>query len=214
MSSSDGLLSAIEGYSAENAGSPEHESNIALLQRVGKEIKRGKGNATNDSPGQKEAKAAAQVNMAAEEGHSGGEGNKTTNAPGSFGGNEDVADPQDGSSGPLKGAGPVPSDGHLHSNLTGAVARSGVVDIRKEAAIKALESEKSSGGNAHSNTPGSAPGNEKRIGDVPSPAKDPADKNTNGDGFEGSPPLAGKDSLKGDGWGRAREKSKQMFAAR
>jgi hypothetical protein len=213
--STPGLLSAIEGYSAEHAGSPEHESNIKLLQRVAGEVKRGKGGDTlTDSPGAREAKAASQTNMPAEEDHSGGEGNKTTNRPGSFAGNEDVADPQDGSQGPLTGAGPAPSDGHLHSTLTGASMPSGEVDIRRGAALKALESGRSSEGNKESNAPGRAGPNEKRIGDVTMGGKTPPDRNSNGDGFEGGPPIAGKDQLKGDGWTRAREKARSMAPAR
>lgn len=208
--SAPGLLAAIEGYSAEHAGSPEHESNIKLLQRVGSEIKRGKGDATNDSPGSREAQAASQKNMPAEENHSGGEGNKTTNAPGQFDDNEEVADPQDASKGPNKSAGPVPSDGNLHSNLTASLMPKGVVDIRRGAALAALEKGPSSEGNAISNTPGSAGGNEKRIGDVTMSGKTPNDRNTGE--FEGTPPF-GKEPLKGDGWTTAREKAKKLAPA-
>jgi hypothetical protein len=213
--STPGLLAAIEGYSAEHAGSPEHESNISLLKRVAGEIKRGKGDATNDSPGAREARAAAQVNMGAEEGHDGGDGNKTSNRPGSFATNEETVDPQDASKGTrtMSGTGPVPSEGHLRSNLTAAAAPSGVIDIRRGAALKALESERSSGGNAHSNRPGNAPGNEKRIGDVESSGKTPLDRNK-GSFDDGKVPLAGKDSLAGDGWGKAAARAKKLAPSR
>jgi hypothetical protein len=210
--STPALLQAIEGYSGEHTGQPEHESNIKLLQRVKGEIDKGKGGDTITSPGRKEAMGAAQKNMPSEENHDGGEGNKTTNKPGSFGGNEDVADPQDASKGPMTGAGPAPSDGHLRSNLTGDAARGGIVEMRRMAAAKGLEAGKTSEGNKESNPPGKAGGNEKRIGDVKAPAKDPADKNTEGDGFEGVPPFA-KETLSGDGWTRAREKARKLAPA-
>jgi hypothetical protein len=213
--SAPGLLSAIEGYSAEHTGQSEHEPNIALLKRVSAEISKGKGGDTI-SPGQREASAAGQKNMPAEEGHSGGEGNKTTNAPGSFGDNEDVAEPSANSHGTtdMASAKSAPSSGHLESNLRGPAAKTGVLpDIRRQAALKELESEKSSGGNAKSNSPGSAGSNEKRIGDVKPAAKAPGDSNKGGDGFEGVPPFA-KEALSGDGWNKARSKAKEMFAAK
>jgi hypothetical protein len=210
--STPALLQAIEGYAGEHTGQPEHEPNIKLLQRVKSEIDKGKGGDTITSPGRQEATAAAQKNMASEEGHDGGEGNKTTNRPGSFPGNEDVADPQDASKGPMSGTGPVPSDGHLRSNLTGEVARGGIVEMRRMAAAKGLEAGRTSEGNKDSNPPGKAPGNEKRVGDVSPSAKAPADRNTEGDGFEGVPPFA-KETLSGDGWTRAREKARKLAPA-
>jgi hypothetical protein len=208
--STPALLQAIEGYAAEHTGQGEHESNIKLLQRVKGEIDKGKGGDTVTSPGRREAESAAQKNMASEENHDGGEGNKTTNKPGSFGGNEQAVDPQSASKGPLTGAGPVPSDGHLRSNLTGDAARGGIVDLRRMAAAKGLESGSTSEGNKESNPPGKAPGNEKRIGDVSAPAKEPTDTNTGS--FEGKPPFAGE-QLRGDGWTRAREKAKKLAPA-
>lgn len=210
--STPALLQAIEGYAGEHTGQPEHESNIKLLQRVKGEIDKGKGGDTITSPGRREAQGAAQKNMPSEENHDGGEGNKTTNAPGSFRGNEQAANPQDASKGPLTGAGPAPSDGHLRSTLTGEVARGGIVEMRRMAAAKGLEAGRTSEGNKESNPPGSAPGNEKRIGDVGAPGKGPADRNTNGDGFEGVPPFA-KESLMGDGWTKAREKARKLAPA-
>jgi hypothetical protein len=208
--SEPGLLSAIEGYSSEHAGSSEHESNIALLKRVKGEIEKGKGG-DKVSPGQAEASAAAQRNMPSEEGHDGGKGSIKTNEPGSFNTNEEVVDPQDASKGPLSGAGPVPSEGHLRSNLTGAVARGGIVEMRRMAASKGLEAGKTSEGNKESNPSQPEPPASKRIGDVKAAAKAPGDKNTEGDGFEGVPPFA-KESLKGDGWTRAAEKAKKLVA--
>jgi hypothetical protein len=210
--STPALLQAIEGYAGEHSGQPEHETNIKLLQRVKGEIDKGKGGDTITSPGRQEAMGAAQKNMPSEEGHDGGEGNRTTNKPGSFGGNDPAANPQDASKGPNTGAGPAPSDGHLRTNLTGDVARGGMKDMRRAAAIKGLEAGPVSEGNRDSNPPGKAGGNEKRIGDVAAPAKDPADKNTNGDGFEGVPPFA-KESLMGDGWTKAREKARKLAPA-
>jgi hypothetical protein len=208
--STPALLKAIEGYSAEHTGQGEHETNIALLARVKGEIEKGKGGDTI-SPGRREA-ASVQKNMPSEEDHDGGEGNKTTNRPGSFPGNEPPADPQANSSGErtLTNAGPAPSDGHLRSTLTGEVARGGIVDMRRQAAIKGLEDGRTSEGNKDSNPPGKAGPNEKRIGDVGTPAKEPADRNTGE--FEGVPPFA-KESLSGDGWTRAREKARKMAPA-
>jgi len=215
MSATNGLLAAIEGYSAEHSGSPEHEPNIKLLQRVAADVKRGKASDTSNSPGAREARAAAQTNMAAEEGHDGGEGNKTTNRPGSFGSNGHAVDPQENSRGTesITGSGPVPSEGHLRSNLTGPAARRGVVDIRRGAALKALESEKSSAGNAISNSPGHAGGNEARIGDVKSPAGTPPDRNTNAGGFEKVPQELGKDNV-GKGWGKAAAAARKLAPSR
>jgi hypothetical protein len=214
--SSPGLLSAIEGYSAEHAGSPQHESNIALLQRVKGEIAKGHGGDTI-SPGQREASSAAQKNMPAEENHSGGEGNKTTNAPGSgFPKSEPVADIQaDGTGHDVAiSGGPEPSDGQVHSNLSGPAAASGKLpDMRRQAALKDLEKGPTSEGNKESNPPGKAGANDKRIGDVETNGKEPPDKNKGDDGFEGVPPFA-KESLSGDGWTRANAKAKQMYAAK
>jgi hypothetical protein len=212
--SAPGLLSAIEGYSSEHAGAPEHEENIALLKRVAGEIAKGHGG-DKISPGQHEAKAAAQKNMPSEENHSGGEGNKTTNAPGSFGDNEDVAEPSENSTGTenMATAKVAASGGHLESNLRGPAAASGKLpDMRRQAALKDLEKGPTSEGNKESNPPGKAGGNEKRIGDVKPAAKTPPDKNKGGDDFEGVPPFA-KESLQGDGWNKAREKAKQMYAS-
>lgn len=214
MSTTNGLLSAIEGFSAEHAGSAEHEANVKLLQRVASELKRGKASDTASSPGAREAHAAAQTNMAAEEGHSGGEGNKTTNAPGSARRGEPVANPQENSRGTVNTTrtGPDRSAGNVRSVLAGPAARSGVVDIRRGAAIKALEAERSSAGNAHSNAPGHAAGNEARIGDVRPPASAPADRNTNASSFEGAPNEIGKD-VTGDGFARARQLAKKLAPA-
>ena len=210
--SAPGLLSAIEGYSSEHAGSPEHETNIALLKRVAGEIQKGKG---GDSIGHQEAKAASQKNMPAEENHDGGKGSVKTNEPGSFGDNEDVAEPSANSSGTqnMATAKVADSGGHLESNLRGPAARTGVLpDMRRQAALKDLEKGPTSGGNNRSNPPGKAGGNEKRIGDVKPAAKTPPDRNKGGDDYEGVPPFA-KESLSGDGWSKAKEKAKQMYAS-
>ena len=75
-----------------------------------------------------------------------------------------------------------------------------------------LEKERSSGGNAHSNTPGSArPGSPK--GEVKAPAPPPAEANKNAPGFEGTPPFS-KETLSGDGFSRANAKARQMYATR
>lgn len=208
------LMRAIEGFSTEHSGSQEHEPAIAMLARVKGEIERGKGNNTAMSPGKREARNAAETRMTGEENHTGGEGNKTTNAPGSAGGPDRAPDIHTESSGEenMTGTGPIPSRGNLVSNLAGPPARSGVVEMRRMAAAKGLESGSTSGGNRRSNPPGKADSNEARIGDVKAPAKAPADKNTEGDGFEGKPPFSGE-QLRGDGWTKAREKARTLAPA-
>jgi hypothetical protein len=205
------IIKAIQGFSAENAGKKEHEGNIALLARVKADIERGKG--SNTSIGSREATAAAQRNMPAETGHDGGKGETKTNEPGSANPGDRAADVQEESKGPMTSAGPPPSDGHLTSNMTAAAMPGGVVDMRRMAAMKELEKGPTSEGNKESNSPGKAMANEKRIGDVKAAAKSPGDKNTEGDGFEGVPPFA-KESLGGDGWGKAAQKARQMYAAK
>jgi hypothetical protein len=192
--------------------SDAHETAMALIDRAKAEIERGRGVAKNagQSPGQKESR------MAAEFGHDGGRGNTRSNAPGSFGGADPAVDVHDQSRGPsqenMTGTGPVRSDGHIHSNLTGAHASSGVVDIRRMAGLKALESKESSGGNAHSNTPPGPAERGTKMTNVKSPAASPSDTNK-GKEFEGGPPIA-KENISGDGWSRAREKTKAMIAKR
>jgi len=188
-----------------------HEEAIALMERAKQELERGRGmsGSITASPGEKEAK------MAAEQGHDGGAGNKTSNRPGSAGAPDKPADVQENSKGSqnLSGHGPAPSAGNRRSALAGPAAASGVLnDIRRQAALKELEKERSSGGNAHSNTPGSAePG--KAHGDVKAPAPPPPEANKGAPGFEGQPPFT-KESLSGDGWGKAALKAKQMYAAK
>lgn len=213
--SAPGLLSAIEGYSAEHSGSKEHEPNIALLKRVAAEIASGHGGDTI-SPGQKEASAAAQKNMPAEEGHDGGKGSVKTNEPGSARQGDAVAEPSSNSRGTqnMANAEVKDTDGHVTSNFPGPAARTGVLpDMRRQAALKELEKGPTSGGNNRSNPEQPFPPASKRIGDVETGGKSPADKNKGGDGFEGVPPFA-KESLSGDGWSRANAKAKQMYAAK
>ena len=114
----------------------------------------------------------------------------------------------------LKDVASVPSRGNTISAQPGPPAQSGVVEIRRMAAMKELEAARSSGGNAHSNTPGPPPEKENRIGDVKAPAASPPDKNKTGDEWEGNP--AGgvvAEKLAGDGWTRAREKAKKIAPA-
>ena len=101
--------------------------------------------------------------------------------------------------------------GNRRSNPPGPRAPSGVLsDIRRMAILKDLEKQRSSGGNAKANSPGSAPSNMKKVGDVKAPAQEPPDKNKGAE-FEGTPPFS-KESLGGDGWGKAAEHARQMFA--
>lgn len=214
------ILKAIEGFSAENAGNKRHESNIALLARVKKDIERGKDSGTSISPGKREAMQAAQKNMSAETGHSGGEGQKRSNEPAGIPArSEPVADIHADSSEERKmQAGPAPSRGQFQTVAAAPSAASGVQDIRRMAAAKELSRpdtkfppvKRSGDGNKHSNLPGPEAASEKRIGDVRPPAKAPADKNT-GEGFEGTPPFA-KQSLSGDGWKGAAMRARQMWA--
>ena len=189
-----------------------HEEAIALMERAKQELMRGRGESrVITSPGQKESR------MAAEQGHDGGAGNKLSNRPqGDMGNAPDRApDVQANSKGSqnLSGHGPVHSAGNRRSTLPGPPAVSGVLsDIRRQAALKELEKERSSAGNKVSNSPGSAPGNEKRIGDVKAPVKAPADRNKKAE-FEGVPPFS-KESLGGDGWGKAAAKAREMYAAK
>jgi hypothetical protein len=217
-----GLLRAIEGFSGANAGKKEHETNIALLQRVKADIERGKASPSS-TPGQREAIQAAQKNMPAESGHSGGDGQKTSNEPGSAHHGDPAVDMHEDSSEERKisGAGPVPSRGQLLSVHSAPAAASGIADIRRMAAEKELSRpdtkftpiKRSGDGNKESNLPGKAAPNTKRIGDVRSAAKAPGDKNTEGDGFEGVPPFA-KESLAKDGWGGAAKKAREMYATK
>ncbi len=214
--STPALLAAIEGYAGEHAGSKEHEPNIQLLKRVKGEIEKGHGGDQIMSPGRREAQGAAQKNMPAESGHDGGKGSIKTNEPGSASQGERAANPQDESHGTqdVRGMGPAPSDGHVTANLHGASAPSGIVEMRRMAASKGLEAGSTSGGNRRSNPPGDHLPASNRIGDVKAPAGVPADRNTLGDGFEGGPPIGGKDQLRGDGWTKAREKAKSMAPSR
>ncbi len=189
-----------------------HETAMELIARAHAELMRGRGEGPGvPSPGQKEAR------MSAEQGHDGGAGNKISNRPqGDMGNKPDApADSAENSKGTqnLSGHGPVPSGGNRRAGMPGPPAVSGVLsDIRRQAALKELEKERSSAGNAISNSKGPAPEGEGRVGDVKAPAKAPADRNKKAE-FEGVPPFA-KESLGGDGWGKAAMKARQMFAAK
>ncbi len=189
-----------------------HETAMELIARAHAELMRGRGEGGEmTSPGQKEAR------MSAEQGHDGGAGNKLSNRPQGDMGNapDKPADSAENSKGTqnLSGHGPVPSGGNRRSAKAGPPAVAGVLsDIRRQAALKELEKERSSGGNKFSNTPGPAAEGEGRVGDVKAPAKAPADKNKRAE-FEGVPPFS-KESLGGDGWGKAAMKARQMFAAK
>ncbi|HXJ92619.1 MAG TPA: hypothetical protein VMT20_07020 [Terriglobia bacterium] len=188
-----------------------HEEAIALMERAKKELERGRGQSgeITASPGEKEAR------MAAEQGHDGGAGNKTSNKPGSAGAPDRAADSAEESRGSqnLTGHGPVPSAGNRRSALAGPAAASGeLADIRRQAALKELEKERSSEGNKESVAPAPAAEGEGRIGEVKAPAKGPPDRNKKAE-FEGVPPFA-KEPLGGDGWGKAAQKAREMFAAK
>lgn len=210
------LLQAIEGFTGENAGNKSHESNIELLNRVKGEIQ--KGQKTPDSIGTKEAKAAAQKGMPAEQSHSPGGGNTRSNEPGSgLARNEPVVDLHSGSAEERKmaSAGPVPSRGSTVSNAPGPAAPSGIVEIRRMAALKDLEAGRSSEGNKESVAPAPTPAKGDRIGNVAAPAAAPPDRNRTGDLWEGNPAggLAGAEKLSKDGWTRAREKARKIAPA-
>ncbi len=206
--STPGLLKAIGDFNVEHGGDKGHESTVALLSRVAGSLGPKASEDSVSSPGRKEAQ------MAAESGHDGGGGNTRSNRPGAA----DVGDPapdqhEAASPSQMRGAGPVPSSGNIRSNLGGPSAQSGVIgDIRRQAALKELESGKSSGGNERSNPPAPPARKGTKEGDVKAPAKAPADTNKGAE-FEGVPPFA-KESIGGDGWSKAREKTKEMVAAR
>jgi hypothetical protein len=210
--STPGLLKAIQDFHAEHGADKEHESTTALLARVAGDIGPRKGKAEDssvaDSPGRQ---AAREVSMPSEANHDGGEGNKTTNAPGSPDIPDPVADQHDKSyPSQMSGTEPVRSGGNILSAMPGPKAQSGELpDIRRTASLAALEKGKSSAGNAISNARGMAEPNSERMGDVKAPAKAPPDKNTGS--YEGTPPFA-KESLSGDGWSKAGAKAKQMWA--
>jgi len=210
--STPALLRAIGDFNAEHGSDKEHETTVELLKRVEGDVgKRGGKALQPPSPGAREAQGAAERSMPAEVNHDGGGGNTRSNRPGSA----DIPDPavnMHDKSEPsvLHGTGPVPSGGNLVSNLSAEEMPKGIVDIRRMAALKELEKGPSSEGNAESVTPAPAPARGARVGDVKAPAKPPADTNK-GAAFEGVPPFT-KEPLAGDGWTRARQKAKEMFA--
>jgi hypothetical protein len=205
--STPALLAAIAGYRGEHSGSKEHESIIEQLSRIEGEVKGGKA-VPQDSPGRKEATAAAQREMGAERGHSGGGGQRDSNDPAPAAAHgETPPNPAPSNGAPedkLTGAASVPSRGNAVSAKGAPSWPSGANTIRGLAAERAL-----SDGNKDSNLPGSAPPNSARVGDVSPPAKEPTDKNTK-PGSEATPPFA-KESLAGDGWGRARAGAKKLL---
>jgi hypothetical protein len=215
------LLQGIEGFTGENAGKKEHETNVALLARIKSELEKGHGS-DKATPGMQEAHAAAQRGMPAEQAHSSGDGQAKSNEPGpGLARNEPVVDIHEGSpeERKIQSAGPVPSRGALVTNDSGPAAASGVAEIRKLAAAKEMSRPdskfppitKSGDGNKESNLHGDAPANTGRIGNVKAPAKAPPDKNRTGDQFEGTPAFA-KESLAGDGFQKAGLKARQMWA--
>src|SRR5437773_1163427 len=84
LRSGPALLKAIEGFRGETAGSKQHEEMNATLARVHDEIHKGSA-PPHDSPGRREATSAAEREMPAERGHSGGDGQATANERGSAG---------------------------------------------------------------------------------------------------------------------------------
>jgi hypothetical protein len=213
--STPSLLKAIGDFHAEHGGDKEHESTISLLQRVAGDIGPRKGKAEpSDTPGSREARGAAERSMPSEAAHDGGDGQRRSNKPGSASIPDSAADQRDKSEGDpgahMTGTGPVKSGGNLVSTLAGEAMPNGVVNMRRAAAIRGLESGDTSDGNKQSVSPAPRPIAEGRVGDVKAPAKDPADKNTGS--FEGVPPFA-KEPLSGDGWTRAREKARKMAPA-
>lgn len=211
--STPGLLKAMADYHAEHGSDQDHESTIDLLKRVQGDITTRGGKAEPsgyETIGKTEAKNAAERTMPGEANHDGGKGSVKTNEPGKADIPDEVAD-QHGGSGPLSGAGPVRSGGNILSAMAGPAAASGELgDIRRQAAIKELERAPSSEGNRDSNDASPFPPASQRVGDVKAPGGEPADKNK-GSGFEGVPAFS-KESLSGDGWSRARAKSKDMWA--
>jgi hypothetical protein len=209
--STPGLLKAIGDFNAEHGSDKEHESTTAMLSRVAGSLGPKK---SDDSPGSREARAAGERSMGSEEGRDDSGGNRESNKPGSVDFPDPVADQHEGSPGQMTGTEPVPSAGNIRSTLSaGAMPSGALADIRRMAAVKGLESGRSSEGNKDSNPAQPFPPDSGKTGDVSAPAKDIPDRNT-GPGFEGGPPRGGQDNLSGDGWSKAREKARKMVPAR
>ena len=216
--STPGLLKAIEDFRAEHGSDKEHEGTVGLLDRVEGDVMKRGGHAEPsgyETVGRIEAKGAAERAMPSEANHDGGEGNTHSGKPGAVGFPDKVADMHEnseGSSNPMHRTEPQLSGGNLRATMPGPGERPGVIpDVRRQAAISALEKTPSSGGNLHSVQPqDTSTPPDKRIGDVKAPAAPPSDRNK-GAAFEETPAFA-KQSLSGDGWAGAKAKAKQMWA--
>jgi hypothetical protein len=204
--SAPALLAAIAGYRGEHSGDKQHESIIEQLSRIEGEVKGGKA-VPQDSPGRKEAAAAAQREMPAERGHEGGGGQRDSNdpaPPAAHGETPPNPNPSNDAPGDrLSGAAAVPSRGNAISAKGAPSWPSGANTIRGLAAERAL-----SDGNKEPNLPGKAAANTARVGDVKAPAKEPTDRNK--PASEATPPFA-KEPLGGDGWGKARAGAKKLL---
>jgi hypothetical protein len=193
--STPGLLAAIQGYEGEHGSSPQHEPIVSQLKKVVADIHRGSEPAGDSSPGKAAASDAArrsfQDQMGAEVNHSGGGGQKTSNAPGKATPPDPLADiaGPDGRDDHLTGTAAVKSGGELDSNLSGKGMAPGTSDIRRIAAERELARKdthmktdgKGGDDNKRSNAPGPAAPSAKRIGEAPAPAAVATGKEPEGD---------------------------------
>jgi hypothetical protein len=228
LKSASALLSAIEGFRGETAGSKQHEDMNATLARVVDEIHKGSA-ALQDSPGKREARSAASREMPAEIGHDGGSGGPTSNKPGSAGSGQaarNIAPSNGAPDDKLSGAAAVHSRGNRVS-VGSAPFPPAPGEIRRAAANKEASRpdtkyrEDHEAGDGNRDSVASAPAAEKegRIGDVAPPARPENDMQREAEGAmassdtqpENRPPYS-QESLKGDGWSEARAKAKKVMA--
>ncbi len=215
------LLAAIEGYKGGQGGSKEHEQIMSHLDRIHKEAESGHASDHGDSPGKREAGlAAGQREIASERGHDGGDNNLKANDRSPFPlGEPEIGDPAKGrwEERKLSATGAVPTQGNRFSQKAGPEAHSGATSFRTVAATRAAdahmhEPEKMSGGNKTAQTPGGPEVGEKRIGDVPAPAKAGADRNKLEGAYEKVPAYVGKEPIGKDQWERAAQGVRKRFA--
>jgi hypothetical protein len=236
LRSAPALLKAIEGFRGETAGQKEHEDINSHLSRVAEEIQRGHST-PQDSPGRREAQGAAQAafqrNHPSEAAHSGGDGQRRSNEPGSAHPADQppgpVSERQGSGSDKLKGAEPVPSHDNVHSAAPSTGFTGGEAEIRRAAAERELSrpdtkfasvAEKNRPGGQKESVAPAPPARESgRLGEVSAPGitntQRPGEAERVGKESatqpEGRPPFAGE-SLLGDGWTKAAAKTKAKLA--
>ncbi len=213
------LLAAIEGYKGGQGGLKEHELIMGHLDRIHREAEAGHASDHGDSPGKREAGlAAGQRELPSERGHDGGDNNLKSNDKSPFPlGEPEIGDPAKGEESKLSATGAVRTQGNRFSQTPGPPAHSGATSFRTVAATRAAdarmhEPEKMGGGNKNSQTPGPAGVGEKRIGDVPPPAKAGADRNKLEGAYEKVPQYVGKEPIGKDAWERAAQGVRKKFA--